>query len=47
MYWLETPALNVKEPFPILISAFAACDKKSKEAKKERIIFLFIFFLNN
>jgi hypothetical protein len=44
MYWLEAPALNVRDPFQILISAFAACDKKSKEAKVERIIFLFIFF---
>jgi hypothetical protein len=35
--------LNVRDPCPILISAFAACDKKNKEAKEERIIFLFIF----
>jgi hypothetical protein len=47
MYWLETPALNVKEPFPILISAFAACDKKAKKQKKKELFFYSFFFLNN
>jgi hypothetical protein len=44
MYWLETPALKVNVPLPILISAFATCESKSTEAKEESAIFLIIFF---